>query len=101
MRAATYAIISLRRSASEPFSRRALSVILSMVMDSFSGWLRWATRTNLESDHDRLTPRPRVVDGSSYIGLDPPTTPPSRTPPPGTQPSATEEYPQWDPYLSP
>src|SRR5262245_9932212 len=53
MRLATKPIISLRRSSSEPFSSSAFRVILSIVMVRSLGCVWWfATRANLDSDHD-------------------------------------------------
>src|SRR5262245_38533676 len=53
MRLATKPIISLSRTSSEPFSSSAFRVILSIVMVRSLGCvLAFATRANLDSDHD-------------------------------------------------
>src|SRR5262245_55023358 len=53
MRDAMKAIISLRRSASEPFSTSSLRAILSMVMGFGSPSVRVGKPNQPESDHDR------------------------------------------------
>src|SRR4029079_2776526 len=75
MRPAMKAIISLRRSASEPFSMSSLRAILSMVMGFGFPSVRVGNPNQPESDHDRPPPRAGAVDGSSYVGLNPPTAP--------------------------
>jgi hypothetical protein len=54
MRSAMKAIISLRRSASEPFSMSSFRMILSMVMGFVSGRFRCGDPNKPESTHDRL-----------------------------------------------
>src|SRR5581483_1390379 len=66
---------SLRRSASEPFSTSSLRAILSMVMGFGSPSVRVGKPNQPESNHDRPRLGAGAVDGSSYVGLNPPTAP--------------------------
>src|SRR5262245_2556978 len=93
MRLATKAIISLRRSSSEPFSTSAFRVILSIVMvRSLDCVWSFATRANLDSDHDG-SPAGAAVDdlgkrlhGASLSGRPPAAL--RATPPPRLLPHA-------------